>query len=199
MFEFLRGIVADITPQALILDVNGMGFQIQMANPYRLTDKQGSTETIYVYHHVSQDSQLLYGFSTRDEKALFLALIKVSGIGPKSALAILANGDHDAFIHAVETSDQAYLMQFPGVGKKTAGQIVLDLQGKLQDFLSQDSLMGTSAQSQKNVALSEAMEALTALGYTQTAIKKVKKILDKEAETTTEEYLSQALKLLSTH
>src|SRR5699024_648199 len=91
---------------------------------------------IHTFHHIREDAEILYGFKNEDAKYLFMNLISVSGIGPKSALTIQGNVDINDFVGAVEREDVTYLTQFPGVGKKTARQIILDLKGKLDTFLT---------------------------------------------------------------
>lgn len=194
MFEFLRGIIIDIEPAFLVLDVKGIGFRIQMANPYRLSDQINQETTVYVYQAVSQDNQSLFGFKSKLEKKLFLKLIKVSGIGPKSAMTILANDDYQGFVQAVENEDHAYLTQYPGVGKKTAGQIVLDLKGKLDDFYTAAEPI---QQLHENQALEDALEALEALGYSKREISRVEKEFKDQTELSTEAILRQALSFLT--
>lgn len=201
MFEYIKGKVTYIAPAYLVLESNGVGFLLYMANPYRYTDKKDAEVTIFVYQDVRQDAMLLYGFRNFQEKQLFLRLIRVSGIGPKSALAILANDDHSGLIQAVENDDTAFLMKFPGVGKKTAGQLVLDLKGKLDD-LAVDTSGSTGEYSppkkdSSNKELEEAIEALTALGYSQRETKRVKKELEKLDPSTTDAYLREGLSLLT--
>lgn len=206
MFEFLRGVITDLTPAYTVLDVSGIGFQLFMANPYRLTDKmqEGKEVTIYVYQDVRQDAQLLYGFKNKMEKELFLQLIKVSGIGPKSAMSILANEDHEGLAQAVANEDVDYLTQFPGVGKKTAGQLILDLSGKLDDIFfnnleSENDIPTFLSQPTKNKELEDAISALHALGYGKRETTKIKKELEKMEKMETDAYLSQALSLLTKH
>lgn len=128
-----------------------------------------------------------------------MQLINVSGIGPKSALAILANPDHQGLVDAIAKNNVSYLTKFPGIGKKTASQIVLDL----RDKLSKESSGSLFAANQLavdvkiNQELKDALEALAALGYKERDIKKVQKSLIKEEKMPTDEYLRQALRLLN--
>lgn len=199
MYEYISGIIKDVNPSYLVLDNHQIGYQVYMANPFRLSTQLNQEATIYIYQNVTQDDIRLYGFINKEEKELFLKLIGVSGIGPKSALAILAAEDHVGLVQAIEQSNVKYLQKFPGVGKKTAAQIVLDLQGKLSD-LSPEVIEAfgpaESVQSAQNTALEEAMEALAVLGYGQRDIKKVTPILEKMGQSTTDEYIREALKHL---
>lgn len=198
MYQYFKGIITQIEPAYLVIEAGGIGYLLYVANPYRFMDSLNKEVVLYVYQHIGQDSQLLYGFKDYKEKELFLRLIKVSGIGPKSALAILANENHAGLIRAIESKDEKYLMQFPGVGKKTAGQLILDLKGKLGDLVSDDMEdLPDLPLSSENPALEEALQALEALGYSKRECTKVQKTLEKEEETSTDEYLRQALSLLT--
>lgn len=199
MYEYIKGIVQDVNPSYLVLDNNGIGYHVLMANPFRLASQLKQEATVYIYYGVSQDDVRLYGFINKEEKELFLKLIGVSGIGPKSALAILAAEDHVGLIQAIEEENVKYLQKFPGVGKKTASQIVLDLQGKLAD-LSPEVIEvfgdGKADADTRNVALEEALEALSVLGYTQRDIKKVTPKLEELTEGSADDYIREALKHL---
>ena len=136
MYEYLTGLVTSVTPQYVVLEVGGIGYQLFVANPYRFQEDAEKPVRIYVYQAVRDDNISLFGFVDRAEKQLFLQLINVSGIGPKSALAILANPDHQGLIDAIANDNVGYLTKFPGIGKKTASQIVLDLKDKVADITS---------------------------------------------------------------
>ena len=197
MYEYLRGMVTFISPYYIVIETQGVGYQIALGNPYRYSSKLDKEVKIYVHQVIREDAHLLYGFDSLEEKQLFLRLVSVSGIGPKSALAIMASDDHSGLIQAVETGDVTYLTKFPGVGKKTAQQMILDLKGKFGE-LSIDTPFSLfdEATVQDASALSEAMEALSALGYSEREIKRVEKQLKEIDNQTTDEYLRQALKLM---
>jgi len=174
MYEYLHGTVAAVYPDHVVIDVNGVGYLVNTANPYRYAANDDPI-TIYVYQAVSDSAQTLYGFVDYAEKQLFLKLINVNGIGPKSALAILANPDHQGLMLAIKTNDVSFLTKFPGVGKKTAGQIVLDLQGKLDDLepagsadLFTPEVAGSTGDNPK---LEDEIAALNALRYKEAAVK----------------------------
>ena len=196
MYEYLTGVVTFINPYYLVIETNGIGYQIALGNPYRYS-KLNKEIKLYVHQVIREDAHLLYGFDSLEEKQLFLRLVSVSGIGPKSALAIMASDDHSGLIQAVETGDVTYLTKFPGVGKKTAQQMILDLKGKFGE-LSIDTPFNLFDEStaQDATALSEAMEALSALGYSDKEVKRVEKQLKEVENLTTDEYLRQALKLM---
>ncbi|MBD7894937.1 Holliday junction branch migration protein RuvA [Limosilactobacillus sp. Sa3CUN2] len=200
MYEYLTGLVTIVKPRYIVVEVNGIGYQLLVANPYRYhVDKQEKV-TVYVYQAVRDDDISLFGFNDEDEKQLFLQLINVSGIGPKSALAILANPDHDGLINAIANDDVKYLTKFPGIGKKTASQICLDLKDKIEQLTTTETDLFkplSTAEAAANDALQDALEALTALGYKERDVKRIKKELEKEPVTSTEEYLRHALRLLN--
>ncbi|MDT2318188.1 Holliday junction branch migration protein RuvA [Enterococcus faecium] len=197
MYEYLTGMVTFINPYYIVVETNGIGYQIALGNPYRYSSKLNQKIKIYVHQVIREDAHLLYGFDSLEEKQLFLRLVSVSGIGPKGALAIMASEDHSGLIQAVESSDVTYLTKFPGVGKKTAQQMILDLKGKFGE-LSIDTPFSLfdEANTKDATALSEAMEALSALGYSDREIKRVEKQLKEVDNQTTDEYLRQALKLM---
>jgi Holliday junction DNA helicase RuvA len=199
LYEYLTGLVTVVAPQYIVVDVNGVGYKLLVANPYRYQENRTKKVQVYVYQAVREDNISLFGFTDQNEKNLFMQLINVSGIGPKSALAILANPDHQGLVDAITNNNVSYLTKFPGIGKKTASQIVLDLRDKLTNE-SSSSLFATTqltVDATVNRELKDALEALAALGYKERDIKKVQKILMKEEQMATDEYLRQALRLLN--
>lgn len=197
MYEYLTGLVTSVTPQYVVLEVSGVGYQLFVANPYCFQEDPAKKVRIYVYQAVRDDAITLFGFVDRAEKQLFLQLINVSGIGPKSALAILANPDHQGLIDAIANDNVGYLTKFPGIGKKTASQIVLDLKDKVAGMTSNTLLTPAAPAETDNPALQDALAALTALGYKEREVKRIKKQLLKTDANTTQEYLSQALALIN--
>lgn len=199
MYEYLRGVITEVTPYYIVVDVNGVGYQVYVANPFKYEEDEHVEQKVFVYQAVRDNDISLYGFKNSSEKQLFLKLLDVSGIGPKSALAILANDDNRGLINAINSDDDGYLTKFPGIGKKTAKQIILDLKGKLSDVDSdmltgQDNLdLDLNASSPY---LKESLEALRALGYTKTEIKRISKKLEKYDGKSTDDYLRQGLRLL---
>ncbi|AOO73684.1 Holliday junction branch migration protein RuvA [Ligilactobacillus salivarius] len=199
MYEYLRGVITEVTPYYIVVDVNGVGYQVYVANPFKYEEDEHAEQKVFVYQAVRDNDISLYGFKNSSEKQLFLKLLDVSGIGPKSALAILANDDNRGLINAINSDDDGYLTKFPGIGKKTAKQIILDLKGKLSDVDSdmltgQDNLdLDLNASSPY---LKESLEALRALGYTKTEVKRISKKLEKYDGKSTDDYLRQGLRLL---
>ncbi|MGO1433006.1 MAG: Holliday junction branch migration protein RuvA [Ruoffia tabacinasalis] len=196
MYEFIEGILHSVTPQYIVINVNGIGYKIITANPFRWQDYLSQTVQCQVELVTREDSMTLYGFYDANEKQLFYKLNKVSGIGPKSALSILALDDHDGLIQAIESGDSQYLTKFPGVGKKTAQQMVLDLRGQL-DFASEVAKSDTSQSTSASDEINEkVIEALEGLGYSQREIKRVEKAIKAEQFNSTQDGLSYAFKLL---
>lgn len=199
LFEFIQGKVDFVGPEYVVIDNNGLGFQIAMPNPFVYAKNIGENVKIYTFHYVRQDLMALYGFSSREEKTLFTKLLNVTGIGPKGALAILATGEPEQVVNAIENENEAFLVKFPGVGKKTARQMILDLKGKLQDVVPDyfPSLFSpeTGLEQSTDHELEEALLALKALGYSEREIKKIAKDLQKE-KLSTDQYIKKALQML---
>ncbi|MDQ0156095.1 Holliday junction branch migration protein RuvA [Robertmurraya andreesenii] len=202
MFEFIQGKVDFVGPEYIVVETSGVGFQIQTPNPFIYSKDLENEVKVYTYHYVRQDAMALYGFQTRQEKTLFTKLLNVSGIGPKGALAILASGEPEQVVDAIENEDESFLIKFPGVGKKTARQMILDLKGKLQnvvpdffpDLFSPEKGQRVPSTS-SNQELEEALLALQALGYSDKEIKKITPDLQKES-LTTDQYIKKALQKL---
>ncbi|MED3562173.1 Holliday junction branch migration protein RuvA [Bacillus xiapuensis] len=202
MFEFIKGTVEFVGPEYIVIENGGIGYQISTPNPFIYSGKMDTMVTVYTYHYVREDMMALYGFTTREEKRLFTKLLNVSGIGPKGALAILASGEVQQVVSAIENEDEGFLVKFPGVGKKTARQMILDLKGKLQDIVpdyfpnlfNADQFAAKQMQ-QANTALEEAILALKALGYSEKEIKKISPELQKET-LSTDQYIKKALQRL---
>lgn len=195
MIDYIKGNLVAVEPAYLVVEANGIGFQIHCANPYRFISDLNREVVIPTHHYVREDSQRLFGFTTRTERLLFEKLLNVSGIGPKGALAILASGEPEDIIHAIEQEDEALLVRFPGVGKKTARQIILDLKGKLDDIAPMLEPAAVADKQQKNPQLEDALEALRALGYVEKELLKVEKQLKVET-LETDEYIRRALALM---
>ncbi|MGX7092578.1 Holliday junction branch migration protein RuvA [Hutsoniella sourekii] len=194
MYDYLEGSLVGIHPTYVVIDVNGIGYRIYTANPYSFQAYLEQKVRCYIEQVIRDDAHLLYGFLTEDERQLFLMLNRVSGIGPKSALSILAANDHQGLVDAVESGDSKYLTKFPGVGKKTASQIILDLQGKLA--LIEPEEQAASKLDHDNDLFDTVYEALLGLGYSKREINRIKKPLEAEQFQTTQEALSYAFKLL---
>lgn len=182
MYSYIKGIVVGYDGNYIILDNNNIGYSIFVSNPYSF--KLNEECKVFLYNHIKEDENSLYGFKTLEEKNLFLKLINVKGLGPKMALPILATGSISGIIDAINRENILYLKKFPKIGDKVAKQIVLDLKGKLE--------------SSEEIAIDESDDdvvlALVALGYKNVEIKKILPKLNKEDSV--EDKIKEALKLL---
>ena len=194
MFEYLKGRLTKITAKYIVVEVAGIGYILHVANPYRYSDSIQQDITIYTHQVIREDAHLLYGFATESEKDVFLRLISVSGIGPTTALAIIAVDDNEGLVRAIDQQNITYLTKFPKIGKKTAQQMVLDLAGTFVDTSVQSGAVSQTAAA-SNQALDEAMEALLALGYKANEIKKIRTFFECTSESA-ENYIKSALKML---
>ena len=194
MFEYLKGRLTKITAKYIVVEVAGIGYVLHVANPYRYSDSIQQDITIYTHQVIREDAHLLYGFATESEKDVFLRLISVSGIGPTTALAIIAVDDNEGLVRAIDQQNFTYLTKFPKIGKKTAQQMVLDLAGTFVDTSVQSGAVSQTAAA-SNQALDEAIEALLALGYKANEIKKIRTFFEGTTESA-ENYIKSALKML---
>lgn len=165
MITHLTGKLIEKKPPCLVIDVSGIGYEIfaPMSTFYQLADI-GNTITLLTHFVVREDAQLLFGFHAEQERKLFRALIKVNGVGPKLALTILSGMETTHFIHCVQTQDCSSLVSIPGIGKKTAERLIIEM----RDPLSQWENQSAAAQSDllnPNQVIQDAISALTALGY----------------------------------
>ena len=185
MIGFLKGKVFDILKDQLLLDVNNIVFRVNYPHADRL--KINDEVMIYTYQSVSENDISLFGFESQSEYDLFMKLISVKGIGPRMALGILKASDFDHIVEAIEYENVAFIKTLPGIGNKTASQIILDLRGKIAR---------ESEEKDEDLAkLNDVSEALKSLGYKPQEIKKVIKQIAKE-DLKESEYLRKALSLL---
>ncbi|PWU68362.1 Holliday junction branch migration protein RuvA [Gracilibacillus dipsosauri] len=196
MIAYIRGIIDEITEQAVLIETNGIGYEVICPNPLQFQAMLGQKEKIYTYHHVREDAQTLYGFQEPEEKQLFAKILNVSGIGPKGALAVLASTSVMDFVMAIEQENEKFLTSFPGVGKKTARQMILDLKGKLPFEYHVEKQESTTTQKDMDPALNEAIEALKALGYSDKEINQIKPRLKEEKQTEPDGYIRKGLALM---
>ncbi len=165
--NYINGDIVEITSAYIVIDNNGIGYEVYTPNPYSFT--KGSN-IVYIYEKFAEDEHTLYGFKTKEEKELFLKLIEVKGLGPKMALPMLALGSIDGISEAIESENVTYLKKFPKIGDKVARQIILDLKGKL---VSNNDI---------KVDNSPLIEALKSLGYKVADINKVLPNVDKNKD-----------------
>ncbi|MDY0396854.1 Holliday junction branch migration protein RuvA [Virgibacillus halophilus] len=201
MIAYIQGTLTYINDQSVVVETMGVGYEIVCPNPFVFQHQLNEQVKIVTFHHVREDAQILFGFKNEEEKRLFTKLISVSGIGPKSALAILANVHIADFAAAVEREDDKFLTGFPGVGKKTARQIILDLKGKLGSIFTLEAVGNISqedaGEDTANQTVSEAVEALKALGYTDKELNPVAAELRKEGAADADKLIHKALRMLA--
>jgi Holliday junction DNA helicase RuvA len=184
MYNYIKGIATEISPKKIVIENNGIGYEIITPNPYHFNS--GQSYRIETYYHVREDAITLFGFESSEAKSLFVSLLSVKGIGPKSALAILATGYPKDIVNAIDNGDSKFLSRFPGIGPKASQQIILDLKGKIS-FEESENI-------NSNSNIREAREALESLGYKAKEIDKVIKTLD--SNDTTEDLIRKALTAL---
>jgi Holliday junction DNA helicase RuvA len=196
MIAFLRGRLAEKQPNRLIVDVAGVGYDVAvpLSTYYKLGDT-GSEVALRVYTHVREDTLALYGFLTALEQQIFERLIGISGIGPKLALAVLSGIDAVDLVRAVQAGDVARLTAIPGIGKKTAERIELELKDKLPRSMVGDAMPGIDTGLPGDELRRDLMSALLNLGYHRpTAEKAVEAALSRGGSPTFEAALKQALR-----
>ena len=164
MIAHIAGIVAEKFGGSIIVDVAGVGYEINVALPDYEAVTLNQPVKFYTYHHIREQSQELFGFSSLAAKKLFEMLITVQGVGPKAALSILSLGEAEHVRNAIANADGTYLARASGVGKKTAERVVVDLSDKVGMPIIYKNQSGT-VQTELNTS-DEALEALIALGYT---------------------------------
>lgn len=196
MIGWLHGRVIDKHhPGKLVIDVNGVGYDVETSlSTFFQVEAQENHVGLHIHTVVREDAFLLYGFFDKEERTLFRALIKVNGVGPKMAITILSSISPTEFAHCIHQQDIALLTRLPGIGKKTAERLLVEMRDSLSNFSA------TSLLHEKQPAVfreqDEAIKALEALGYRQQeASKAVKKIDD--GEKTCEQLIRQALQVLS--
>jgi Holliday junction DNA helicase RuvA len=185
MYDYIKGTVTYIKNNAIVLDNNGIGFLINVSNPYSFN--LGEEYKIYVYQQIKEDDNSLFGFKTIEEKEFFLKLISVKGLGCKMALPILAVGSIEGIMDAIERENILYLKKFPKIGDKLAKQIVLDLKGKLE-------FIGVGITDEVVEVENELKEVLIGLGYKEKELKPVLARVDTSLPI--EGQVKDALKLL---
>ncbi len=202
MITFVEGILEEVLPNTVVVNAGGIGYQILIPlSSYNKLPSIGARVRMLTHHHVREDAQVLYGFSSTEERDLFRLLIAhVSGVGPKMALAFLSGMSIDQFKGAVVTSDITAISKISGVGKKTAERVVLELKDKLGVAAEWEAASRENAPTGIDRHLHDAVLALISLGYKQVdAHKAVKAVLTRiSAESSAEDVLRESLKHLLT-
>ena len=174
MISFLRGTYAGLDGDKAVIDVNGVGFAVGMSMRAlsRMPEKGGRAQ-VYTHLQVREDDMSLYGFLSEAERDLFLKLVGVSGVGPRMALAALSTFETSQLVHAIMTEDVTAVSRIPGVGKKTASRIVLELKGALEKTMSAEELPLAEGNPQLVTATISAgvVEALISMGFTTAEVR----------------------------
>jgi len=180
MIDYLRGYIRHVETDYVVIDVHGVGYRVFCANPYVFGRSGDEEMTVFIHHHVREDIILLFGFQDREEQSLFRRLLEVSGIGPRVAMGILSGGRPEALILAIQQEDLTYLTRLPGIGKKTAQRIVLDLKDKLGPAISvgigankSGASLGDGSSPGALEAWQSAKEGLLALGFSEAEISRI--------------------------
>lgn len=201
MIGWLQGVVIEKKAPDLLLNVNGVGYEIQAPMSSFYAWENCEKITLYTHLAVREDAQQLYGFATRDERSLFRYLIKVSGIGPKSGLMILSGMDVQRFVQCIQNEDVQALIKIPGIGRKTAERLLIEMRDKLKDFFNDSP--GTLADGTPTTAptvdpsrmmLEEAESALIALGYKPQDAAKMIQAVNSDEISSAEALIRAALK-----
>jgi Holliday junction DNA helicase RuvA len=207
MIGRIRGKLIEKSPPDVLIESAGVGYEIQMpmTSFYQLPDV-GEETTVITHFVVREDAQLLFGFANKTERSLFRELIKANGVGPKLALTIMSGMSAAQFIHCVSIEDVTALVKLPGVGKKTAERLVVEMKDRLQKLSINDEQQGdvvmsvgaeeTSLLAPQSNARDEALSALLALGYKSSQANLVMKKLDTKGKSS-EELIREALKAMA--
>ncbi len=194
MIGFLKGKLAAKLPPMLLVDVNGVGYELEapMSTFYGLP-ATGEAVALFTHMVVREDAHILFGFGSDGERRVFRSLLKVSGVGPKIALGILSGSSVEEFLRIIEAEDVAMLTRIPGIGRKTAERVIIEMRDSVQKLslpaAAGASLAAPAAQS----AQSEAYAALIALGYKPPEVSRLLKHADEPGLSTTE-IIRRALK-----
>ncbi|WP_297809015.1 Holliday junction branch migration protein RuvA [uncultured Methylophaga sp.] len=196
MIGRLRGVIIEKQPPELVVDVQGVGYELSapMSTFFNLPAVNDEV-TLFTHMVVREDAQLLYGFATERERLLFRSLLKVNGVGAKLALTILSGSDVDTFARSVQDGDTASLTRLPGVGKKTAERLIVEMRDRLKEVSSAMGLQDIvvdSVSAPAGGAKNEAVEALMALGYKPAEADKMLRSFDIDGMST-EQIIRQAL------
>lgn len=169
MIGRLSGVLIEKQAPDLLIDVNGVGYEVQAPlSSFLELGPVGSKVILFTHLAVREDAQLLYGFTDKMQRTMFRTLIKVSGVGPKLALGILSSMDADTFARCIQNHEVTALTKLPGVGKKTAERLIVEMQDRLKEWQTQAPLWAAIDQSEtdnRNHLLAEAEAALISLGY----------------------------------
>jgi Holliday junction DNA helicase RuvA len=194
MIGFLKGRLAVKQPPMLMVDVNGVGYEMEapMSTFYALP-ATGENVAVFTHLVVREDAHILYAFGTDGERRLFRGLLKVSGVGPKIALGILSGASVEDFLRIVEAEDIAMLTRIPGIGRKTAERVIIEMRDNVKKLSMPAGIAGAAGTVTPATPQSEAFSALIALGYKPPEVVRLLKSVD-EPDLATTEIIRRALK-----
>lgn len=194
MYDYIKGNVAELTPTYVVIDNHGVGYMINISlNSFNALQHQEDVVKVYVYEAIREDAHLLYGFTERRERELFLLLISVSGVGANTARMILSSLTPSDLEQTIASENVGILKSVKGIGAKTAERIIVDLKDIIK--LSTDTLLDKSQVTSE--VFDEAMSALVMLGFTkQMSQKALKKLFTAEPTITVEQAIKKALKMM---
>jgi Holliday junction DNA helicase RuvA len=198
MIGSVRGILLAKHPPEIVVDVNGIGYEVQvpMTTLFQLPPL-GEEVRLLTHFAVREDAQVLYGFIDERDRELFRSLVRVSGVGPKLALAILSGMDADSFVRCVQRDDSASLVALPGVGRKTAERLLVEMRDRLKDWLDQPATAGaglSSGELPPRDLSADAEGALVALGYKPAEAARLVAAVNDDSVGDSEELIRRALR-----
>lgn len=197
MYDYIKGELTELTPTEVVLENNQIGYKILISLQTYSRLKMAESTRLYIYHHIREDIEQLYGFYDKDERALFCNLIEVSGIGPNSARMMLSSLSSDEIRGAIISGDVNKLKSIKGIGLKTAQRLLIELKDKMVKRSSGDDFSGSFTIPQAGKQREEAASALVLLGFSKANVEKVLDLLLKENPTyTLEELIKLSLKRL---
>ncbi len=204
MIDFLRGKLVSKELSSAVVDVNGVGYEVEISNQtYNRLPNLQQDVLLFTHFIVREDAHVLCGFADQEERQLFRALIKVSGIGPKLGLSILSGVEANVLVELIHQRDSARLTQLPGIGKKTAERIIIEMRDKLSTLMISSSRMINLTEQSQTIKNSndhhsqDAISALIALGYKPIEATRAVMQVEKEEGATSEMIIREALKAIA--
>ena len=196
MIYFLRGKIENLYQDALIIDVDGIGYKVLISKIYYeklLNTSEDDYHKILTYHHITESNQVLFGFIDKNEKSIFRLLISVSGIGPKIAMQLLSSASAEELENMIVEGDVSLLTELPGIGSKTAKRLIVELKDK---FTSTDiNLIPGYKNTEESTVYKDAFDALLVLGYSKKEIRNhILSLLKNENEIKTPDLITKVLK-----
>ncbi|MCR5303589.1 MAG: Holliday junction branch migration protein RuvA [Lachnospiraceae bacterium] len=196
MFAHLKGRLCGVDEGSAVIEVNGVGFNVYMPAGELMSLENGAEMMVYTYTSVREDAIQLFGFLEKEELSLFKRLISVNGVGPKAGLSLLSALDADSLSFAIASGDHAAISKAPGIGKKTAERIILELKGKIELPAAIEGTDSSSGVAVRGAAATEAVEALISLGYSQAVSARAVEMAKASEDMDTETILREALRNL---